>query len=96
VRCRTDGKACCGHPDCHAGHPIGTTPRAIAPIHLQESIMNKDQVKGRVKQAAGKIKETAGKLSGNKSLEQKGKVRNAAGDAQAAKGDLKNDIQKSH
>ena len=36
--------------------------------------MNKDQVKGRVKEAEGKIKEVAGKLVGNEDLEAKGKV----------------------
>ena len=36
--------------------------------------MNKDQVKGRVKEAEGKIKEVAGKLVGNEKLEAKGKA----------------------
>lgn len=57
--------------------------------------MNKDQVKGRLKKAEGKVKEVAGKLTGNKTLEQKGKVKNAAGDVQADYGDLKNDVAKS-
>ena len=36
--------------------------------------MNKDQVKGRVKEVEGKIKEVAGKLVGNETLEAKGKI----------------------
>ena len=68
---------------------------AIAPIDHQEKTVNKDQVKGRLKQAEGKVKEVAGKLTGNKTLEQKGKVKNAAGDVQADYGDLKNDVAKS-
>jgi len=51
--------------------------------------MNKDQVKGRVKEAKGKIKELAGKLVGNESLEAKGKVQKTLGKAQAKFGDVK-------
>jgi uncharacterized protein YjbJ (UPF0337 family) len=78
-----------------AGQKLGMTLRAIAPIDHQERTVNKDQVKGRLKQAEGKVKEVAGKLTGNKTLEQKGKVKNAAGDVQADYGDLKNDVAKS-
>lgn len=56
--------------------------------------MNKDQVKGRVKQAEGKVKEVAGKLVGNDRLQAKGKVENAVGTAQAGMGDLKADLKK--
>lgn len=50
--------------------------------------MNKTQVKGRINVAEGKIKEVAGNLTGNKSLEAKGKVQKAAGKIQSAVGDL--------
>ena len=40
--------------------------------------MNKNQVKGRVKEVEGMIKEVAGKLVGNEKLEQKGKVQKIA------------------
>jgi uncharacterized protein YjbJ (UPF0337 family) len=56
--------------------------------------MNKDQVKGRVKEITGKIKETTGSIVGNKSLERKGTVENAAGKVQAGIGDLKEDLKK--
>jgi uncharacterized protein YjbJ (UPF0337 family) len=56
--------------------------------------MNKDQVKGRVKQAEGKVKEVAGKLVGNDRLQAKGKIENAVGTAQAGMGDLKSDLKK--
>jgi uncharacterized protein YjbJ (UPF0337 family) len=36
--------------------------------------MNKDQVKGRIKQAKGKIKGATGVLVGNKRLEVEGKI----------------------
>ena len=55
--------------------------------------MNKDQVKGRVKEAKGKIKEVAGKLVGNESLEAKGKVQKTLGKAQAKFGDVKKDLK---
>jgi uncharacterized protein YjbJ (UPF0337 family) len=57
--------------------------------------MNKDQVKGRVKQAKGKVKKVTGKVVGNKDLERKGKNQNAMGEVQAKYGDLKEDIKKS-
>jgi uncharacterized protein YjbJ (UPF0337 family) len=57
--------------------------------------MNKDQVKGRVKQAKGKVKKVTGKVVGNKDLERKGKIQNAMGEVQAKHGDMKEDIKKS-
>jgi len=55
--------------------------------------MNKDQVKGRVKEAKGKIKEVAGKLVGNESMEAEGKVERTLGKAQAKFGDVKKDVK---
>jgi uncharacterized protein YjbJ (UPF0337 family) len=55
--------------------------------------MNKNQVKGRVKEVEGMIKEAAGKLVGNEKLEQKGKVQKILGEAQAAVGDIKQDVK---
>ena len=55
--------------------------------------MNKDQIKGRIKEAKGAVKETAGKVTGKAMLEQKGKLLKTAGKAQAAYGDVKNDIK---
>jgi uncharacterized protein YjbJ (UPF0337 family) len=56
--------------------------------------MNKDQVKGRTGEAKGTVKETAGKVTGNASLEQKGKLQKAAGKMQAGYGDAKNNLGK--
>ena len=58
--------------------------------------MDKNQVKGRIKEAEGKAKEITGKIVGNKSLEAKGKVQKIVGKVQAAYGDLKNDLKKDH
>ena len=55
--------------------------------------MNKDQVKGRVKEAQGKIKEVTGKLVGNEKMEAKGKVEKVLGRAQAKFGDVKQDVK---
>lgn len=56
--------------------------------------MNKDQVKGRVKEVQGKLKEVAGKIAGDKSLELKGKLTHTAGKLRAGYGDLKDDLAK--
>ena len=55
--------------------------------------MNKDQVKGRVKEAKGKVKEVTGRIVGDKTMENKGKLQNATGKAQAAFGDVNEDIK---
>jgi uncharacterized protein YjbJ (UPF0337 family) len=55
--------------------------------------MNKDQVDGRVKKAKGAIKEVVGRVTGNKTMENKGKLQNAVGKAQAGYGDVKKDLK---
>lgn len=55
--------------------------------------MNKDQVKGRIKKTKGAVKEVTGKVTGNESLEQKGKLQKAVGNVQAGYGDIKSDIK---
>ena len=42
--------------------------------------MNKDQIKGRAKEAKGKIKEVAGKLVNNPTLEMKGTAQKILGE----------------
>jgi uncharacterized protein YjbJ (UPF0337 family) len=67
--------------------------RAIVTSHQQESAMNKDQVKGRIEEATGTVKEVTGKVTGDKDLEQEGKVQSIGGKVQAGYGDLKEDIK---
>ena len=55
--------------------------------------INKDQIKGRIKEVEGKVKEVAGKLVGNENLEAKGKVQKDLGEAQAKFGDVKKDVK---
>ena len=51
--------------------------------------MNKDQVKGSLKEAAGKVQEKTGELTGNKSQELKGAARQVEGNVQKTYGDAK-------
>ena len=51
--------------------------------------INKDQVDGRVKEAAGKVQEVAGRTVGSPTQELKGKVKKNVGAAQAELGDAK-------
>jgi uncharacterized protein YjbJ (UPF0337 family) len=90
-----------GNPRYQAAvSPISRVRAARGPfyrIHYQEPVMsmNKDQVKGRVKEAEGKIKEVAGKLVGNETLEAKGKIEKVLGVAQAKFGDVKQGVKGS-
>ena len=58
--------------------------------------MNKDQIKGHVKEVEGKVKEVAGKIVGNEKLKAEGQIDKAVGKAQTAYGDLKEAIEKKH
>ena len=51
--------------------------------------INKDQVEGRVKEAAGKIQEVAGKTVGSTKQQVKGNINKNVGAAQAGFGDAK-------
>ena len=51
--------------------------------------MNKDQVKGAVKDAAGKLQEKAGEAVGNTDQQDKGVVKQVEGKVQKAFGDVK-------
>ena len=55
--------------------------------------MNKDQIKGGVKDAAGKVQEQAGKLTGNKEQQAKGIGKQAAGKVQKGVGDVKDAVK---
>ena len=56
-------------------------------------MINKDQVKGHVKEAGGKIEKEAGKLVGNEKLQATGAKRELAGKVQAHVGNLKEAIK---
>jgi uncharacterized protein YjbJ (UPF0337 family) len=55
--------------------------------------MNKDQVKGRIKEAKGEAKIATGNVTGNEALTKEGKIDRAAGKIQTMYGDLKKDLE---
>jgi uncharacterized protein YjbJ (UPF0337 family) len=55
--------------------------------------MNKNQVKGAVKDIAGKVQEEAGKLTGSKEQQAKGLNKQISGKAEKAYGDVKDSIK---
>jgi uncharacterized protein YjbJ (UPF0337 family) len=54
---------------------------------------NRDQVKGRVKEATGKVQEVAGKAVGSTSQQAKGMLNQMAGASQAKFGDAQETIK---
>ncbi|PKP79434.1 MAG: CsbD family protein [Alphaproteobacteria bacterium HGW-Alphaproteobacteria-2] len=56
--------------------------------------MDKDRIKGTVRQAEGTVKERVGKLTGNTSLEVEGKIEQAAGTLQKSFGKAKDALRK--
>jgi uncharacterized protein YjbJ (UPF0337 family) len=57
--------------------------------------MNKDQVKGAVKDAAGKVQRKAGEAMGSNKQQAKGMAKQAEGKMQKAAGDMKESAVKS-
>lgn len=55
--------------------------------------MNKDQVKGRIKEAAGEVQEHVGRAINSPEQEAKGHAREFEGKAQKNVGDLKEDVK---
>jgi uncharacterized protein YjbJ (UPF0337 family) len=58
-----------------------------------ESLMNKDQVEGKVKQVKGDVKETVGKAIGDDTMKNKGRAQNIGGKIQQGYGDIKDDLK---
>jgi uncharacterized protein YjbJ (UPF0337 family) len=56
--------------------------------------VNKDQVKGRAKEAKGKLKEVTGNLVGNEKLATKGKIEKNLGKLQAKIGDIRRGLKR--
>lgn len=57
------------------------------------SVVNKDQVNGRVEQSKGAVKEITGKVLDDKGMEIEGNIQKNVGKAQAGYGDIKQDIK---
>ena len=62
----------------------------------EETVMNKDQVKGRIEKAKGKIRELTGMIAGNNTLEHNGRIGKTLGSVQARYGDRKEDRKKDN
>lgn len=58
-------------------------------------MVNKDQVKGAVKQAKGAAKQAAGKAIGNEQMQAEGAVEKTAGKVQKGFGDAKQKVKNS-
>jgi uncharacterized protein YjbJ (UPF0337 family) len=56
--------------------------------------MNRDQVKGRVKEATGKVQKEVGKATGSVSQQAKGLAKEAVGKVQKNVGDARDDAEK--
>lgn len=56
--------------------------------------MNNDQIKGRVKETEGKAKQVVGHVTGDRKLEEKGRMQKDVGKEQAVHGDVKHDLKK--
>ena len=57
--------------------------------------MDKDRVKGSATQAKGKIKEAAGHITGDRKLENEGKVDQVKGAVHSAVGDVKDSAKET-
>jgi len=58
-------------------------------------VMDKDRVKGSMKQAAGSVKETTGKMLGDEKLEAEGSAEKTEGKIQNAVGGIKDTIREN-
>jgi uncharacterized protein YjbJ (UPF0337 family) len=68
----------------------------LANLYKGITVMNKDQIKGAVKDLTGKVQEEAGKLTGNKVQQVKGLSKQIAGKAEQSYGDAKEDIKNAN
>ena len=57
--------------------------------------MNRDQVKGRMKEAAGKVQQKAGKATGSIKTQAKGLAKSVEGKVQKNVGDTRDDAEKN-
>jgi uncharacterized protein YjbJ (UPF0337 family) len=63
--------------------------------HSQESMMDKQHIKGAADKAKGAVKDAAGKLTGDKQMQAEGKLDKAKGEARSAVGDVKDAVRRS-
>lgn len=68
---------------------------AYAAESQESTLINKDQVNGRVDETKGNVKEITGKILNDKSMEVEGNVQKNVGKIQSGYGDLKQDIKQN-
>jgi uncharacterized protein YjbJ (UPF0337 family) len=85
---RTDRAARQGYGPGSAGNGASEQRMARCASTTQGVSMNKNQVKGALKDAAGKLQETAGEVIGNPEQQLKGIKKQVEGKAQRAVGDV--------
>ena len=68
--------------------------RPAIPNVIEETEVNKDQVKGAAKQVVGKAQEKTGKLMKNRKQQIKGAAKQAAGKVQKSYGDVKEEAER--
>lgn len=73
---------------------LACTSGAYAEEAQDDTLMNKDQVNGKVEESKGKVKEAAGVLLDDKSLKTEGNVQKNLGKAQSGVGDIKKKLHK--
>ena len=79
----------------HSGSPgPGHGPRIFS-IISKGNVMNKDQVKGEIKEVAGKVQEKAGKVIGSTDQQVKGLAKQDEGKTQKAFGDVKEVVKET-
>lgn len=66
---------------------------AYAEESQDHSLVNKDQVNGRVEEAKGTAKEITGQMLNDKSMEVEGNIQKNVGKVQSKYGDIKQDIK---
>jgi uncharacterized protein YjbJ (UPF0337 family) len=78
--------------NCLAGDDGATLGGTLVPSS-KGNAMDKDRIKGSVRQAKGALKEVVGKVAGDAKLEAEGKSDKVAGKAQNAVGSLKDALR---
>jgi uncharacterized protein YjbJ (UPF0337 family) len=64
----------------------------VGSVFQEETMVNKNQVKGAVEHAKGKVKEVAGKVFGDKKMQAKGNVEKNMGKVQSAVGNTQQSV----
>ncbi|SJM96168.1 CsbD family protein [Crenothrix polyspora] len=73
---------------------LACTSGAYAEETQDDTLMNKDQVNGKVEESKGKVKEATGVILDDKAMKKEGNVQKNLGKAQSGVGDIKKKLHK--